>query len=497
MGCPRDTRHAYWSVLAIVVFGAVPAFAQQRRTTLDDVARAMGGKDRIVAIRTLVMEGEGSNYNLGQNLTPNADLPRFEVTEYRRIVDFAERRARLEQLRTPRFPAGNPTPQRQRLAVDSDLAFDLLPDGSTRRASALNAVDRANELLHHPVGFLQAAFTSGAEVTEEAPRGGRRWIRLNSGGNKFGMLVDRRTNLPAAIEKVIYHPVLGDAVLATEFADWRDVDGVKLPTRITQRLDGRWSLSDIRLTSQQVNGDVGDLAAPADVRSAAVPTPVVNVAVEEIAPGVWYLAGQTHHSVAVEMKDEVLLIEAPQNDARTLAVIAKTRELRPEKPVRRLINTHHHFDHSGGVRAAMAEGLTIVTHSANKAFFDSLGKRRHFIEKDTLARVRRTARVEGVPSKRVISDGTRSVELHAIRGSTHSGSMLMVYLPAERLLVEADLYSPPAVGAPPVAAPFASVLVQNIDRLGLQVDRVVPIHGRVVPVADLRAAAETGRAGTD
>jgi glyoxylase-like metal-dependent hydrolase (beta-lactamase superfamily II) len=196
------------------------------------------------------------------------------------------------------------------------------------------------------------------------------------------------------------------------------------------------------------------------------------------------------------MRDHLLLVEAPQSDARTLAVIQRARTLRPGKPVRAVITTHHHFDHTGGVRAAIAEGLTVITHARNKPFFDELARRRHFIVADALANSRQPARIQGVGPRTVLSDGTRTVEIHQIRGSQHAKAfqhaetLLMVYLPAEKLLIEADLYSPPAVNATtPPYAPFAANLVENIDRLGLQVERVVPIHGRVVPMSDLRAAA--------
>jgi glyoxylase-like metal-dependent hydrolase (beta-lactamase superfamily II) len=160
--------------------------------------------------------------------------------------------------------------------------------------------------------------------------------------------------------------------------------------------------------------------------------------------------------------------------------------------VRAVINTHHHFDHAGGLRAAMSEGLTVITHAGNVAFFRDLARRRYQIVEDALSRTPRTPRVEGVATRRVLADSTRRVEVHHIRGSQHAATLLMVYLPAERLLIEADVYSPPApnVTSPPPAI-FAPNLVANIDRLGLQVDRIVPIHGRVVPVSDLRAAAQT------
>jgi len=268
---------------------------------------------------------------------------------------------------------------------------------------------------------------------------------------------------------------------------------VKLPMRIVQRIDGRWTLSDIRLTTARINADVGDLAAPAAVRAANPPVPTVNVTVDTLAPGVWLLAGQSHHSVAIEMGDHMLLVEAPQNEARTLAVIARARELRPGKPIQAVINTHHHFDHAGGIRAAMSEDLRIITHSGNVAFFRDLAGRRFQIVEDELSKqpTRPTSRVQGVATRRVLRDSTRTVEIHHIRGNAHAGTLLMVYLPAERLLIEADVYTPPAanVASPPPAI-FAPNLVENIDRLGLRVDRIVPIHGRVVPVSDLRAAAQ-------
>jgi len=179
--------------------------------------------------------------------------------------------------------------------------------------------------------------------------------------------------------------MLGDVVLETRFSDWREVDGLRVPMHIVQRLDNLpWS--DLRLASTRVNADVGDLAAPAAVKIASPAAVAVNITIDSIAPGVWHLTGQSHHSVAIEMPDHMLLVEAPQNEARTLAVIERTRALRPGKPIRAVINTHHHFDHSGGIRAAMSEGLTIVTHSANAPFFKDLAKRQFLIVPDRQAR---------------------------------------------------------------------------------------------------------------
>lgn len=496
-----NRRYALWLLTTPAVFLFVPGAGAQRpgRPLMEEVARAMGGRDRVLSVRTLLLAGTGEQYSLGQNMSPEAAPPIFAVTELRRSIDFANRRWRHEQSREPRFPTGNTALQRTRLGYDS-VAYDILADGTVRRAAARADAARANELLYHPIGFLQVALAPGTELTEERSRGDLRHVRMNAGGNKLAIFIDRRTSLPVRIEKIEYHPVLGDVVFGTTFSDWRTVDGLRLPMRMVWRIDERWQLSDIRLSRVSVNADVGDLTAPAAVRAAQPLAQVVSVTSEEIAPGVWYLAGQSHHSVAIEMRDHLLLVEAPQNAFRTRAVIEKARTLRPAKPVRAVINTHHHFDHSGGIRAAIAEGLTVITHARNKPFFDELARRRHFIVTDGLANSPRQARIQGVGPRTVLSDGTRTVEIHQIRGAEHSGTflhgetMLMVYLPAEKLLIEADLYSPPAPNATTQPyAPFAANLVENIDQLGLQVDRIVPIHGRVVPMSDLRAAANPAR----
>jgi glyoxylase-like metal-dependent hydrolase (beta-lactamase superfamily II) len=468
------------------------AFGQSRTPTLDAVARAMGGKDRVLGVRTLVIEAKGDNYNFGQNLTPTAELGRFEVTQSTRTIDFLNRRWRLEQTREPRFVTGNVAPQRQRFGIDGDVAYNIGNNDAMQRVGGQAAVDRANELLHHPIGFVQAAYGPNTEVFEDRLDGEVIRIRINPNGNKIEMFVDSRTMLPLRTAKHTYHPMLGDVLLEFVTADWRDFDGIKHPGRITQRSDGRWVLSEYRVTSVGVNADAGAITASAEVRAQPVPTPAApNVVVEEVAPGVWSLAGQSHHTIAIEQSNRIVLIEAPQNDARTLAAIAKARELRPGKALGPLVNTHHHFDHAGGIRAAISQGLTILTHEGNRDFYENtVYPRRHFIVQDELARNPKPLQITAVGDKLVLKDSLRTIELYQVSGNQHSGTMLIAYLPAERVLIQADLYNPPAPNATTMPAfPFVSNLLENIQRRGLQVDRVVGIHGRVVPFSELQAAA--------
>jgi glyoxylase-like metal-dependent hydrolase (beta-lactamase superfamily II) len=184
--------------------------------------------------------------------------------------------------------------------------------------------------------------------------------------------------------------------------------------------------------------------------------------------------------VLVEFSDHLTLIEAPQNDTRALAVIAKARELRPTKPLTQVINTHHHFDHSGGIRAAVSEGLTVITHRANAAFFQQAVGHTHSIVPDALARNPKPLKIETVDDEIVLKDSTRTVNLYHIVGNAHADTLLMAYFPRERLLVEADVYSPGGA-----VAPYAANLMANIRKRHLRIDRILPIHGMIVPYGEL------------
>jgi glyoxylase-like metal-dependent hydrolase (beta-lactamase superfamily II) len=166
------------------------------------------------------------------------------------------------------------------------------------------------------------------------------------------------------------------------------------------------------------------------------------------------------------------------------------KTLAPGKPIRYVVNSHGHFDHSGGVRAAVAEGATVVTGAANVPYFERALAVPNGVRPDRLAQSGKTAKFVAVGDRLSMADSMRVIEFHAIAGSAHAESFLMVYLPEERILIEADAFTPGAPNTPPPATPNPNNLnlIANIERLGFPVDRIVPLHGRVVPLAELYAA---------
>ena len=473
--------------VCLALFTAVMVSACSRSTPeqqpVNEAAEALGGASRIQSVKTIVIEGEGTQGNLGQDMTPEATGQTFTVTSYRRAVDVAGGRARTELTRTPNFQyfAGQ-MPQKLVQGVDGEVGYNVAANGTATRTPNVAATDRRVEIYHHPITSVRAALDAGSTVSNPRSEDGQSLVDVRTAnGVTFTLAIDGGTKLPVRVISTSDNTNLGDVVIETTFADYQDVGGVQLPTRITTKTD-EVTTADIRVTKQAVDGDVGDLAAPSAAASAApmAGPPPATVTVEELAPRVWLLAGQSHHSVLVEFDDHLTLIEAPQNETRALAVIAKARELRPNKPLTQLVVSHHHFDHSGGVRAAMSEGLTVIAHENATEYLEEAGKRPHATVPDALVKNPKPVNVEGVDGERALMDKTMTVNLYTIDGNPHADTLLMAYFPRERLLVEADVFTPGAA-----VAPYAPNLLENIRKRNLRVDRIVPLHGKVVPFSEL------------
>jgi glyoxylase-like metal-dependent hydrolase (beta-lactamase superfamily II) len=274
---------------------------------------------------------------------------------------------------------------------------------------------------------------------------------------------------------------MGDLPVEAWHSGYKDFGGVKFPAMIVEKQAG-FPVLILSVTDVKPN-------APVTIQpSAPQPPPAASVQTEKVADGVFYLKGGSHHSVAVEFADHTAVIEAPLNEQRSLSVIGEVKRLIPNKPIRYLINTHHHFDHAGGLRTYVAEGATIITHETNKEFLEKAFSAPRTLNPDRLAQTPRVASVEAVAGeKKVLADGTRTLELHLIKGNPHHDGILMAFLPKEKLLVEVDVYTPGATASAP--NPNAANTVENLERLKLDFDRILPLHGPgAVPRTDIYAA---------
>jgi glyoxylase-like metal-dependent hydrolase (beta-lactamase superfamily II) len=478
------TRRHLFSALAITLAAAGCARPTPEQQFIDDAFAALGGRSRVETVKTLTIEGAGVNYNLGQDLRPEAATQTFAVTGYRRVIDVGNGRQRIEQTRTPKFAYfQGPQPQKQVQALDGRVAFNVNAAGQATRVGAIAEIDRRADFFHHPLTLLRAAQAPATTVANVRTVGAGRQADIKTADLLFTITLDA-AGVPVSVSSTSYHANLGDVVMTTTFSDYQDVSGLKLPAHLAGTVDD-FTTWEIRAASQTLDAEVGDLAAPAAVSAPAAPAAAPNVVVESVGKGVWLLAGQSHHSALVEFSDHLMLIDAPQSEARTLAVIAKARETVPGKPLTQLVTTHHHFDHTAGMRAAIAEGLTVITHEGNRAWVENMTRRPHTRQPDALQKNPRPLTVETVGAEREFKDPTMAVTLYHVAGNPHSDTMLMAYIPSARVVIQVDAFSPGAQ-----ANPYAANLLHGIQSRKLAVDRIVPLHGATAPIADLLKAGQ-------
>ena len=507
-------------VLAVFAAALLPpatAHAQTAQSVLQAAAKTMGTN----TLKCVTYTGSGYVGLVGQNHDIREDWPRVELAGYTRTLNFDAKAGMEERLiRQGNYPTrgGGGIPiqgeQRQTQFVSDLFAWNVGANGMPAPAPAAAEV-RQLELWLNPHGFIKAAMAPGANPTlitryESGATGGLSSIRqrrLNIisfvalGKYRVNGTINDQ-NLVERIQTWTANPVRGDMNLEGEFTQWRDVQGVKFPGNFHHHTDYddetqppnyngghnslTFSVKDIR-----VNDCGPAITVPDAVRTAKAPP--ARVETTRLADGVYYLTGGSHHSVAVEFRDYTVVIEAPLDEERVLAVVEAVYKAIPNKPIRYAVNSHHHFDHLGGVRAMFHEGATIVTHESNRNFYkqEVLSYAPRTVQPDRLSLHPPTEFAEGyqletVDQKHTISDGTKLMDVYYVQGSPHAEGMLMVYLPQSKLLVQADMYNPPNAGTPaPATAPPAAVnLYDNIKAYNLDVTTMVNLHGRAVPWAE-------------
>jgi glyoxylase-like metal-dependent hydrolase (beta-lactamase superfamily II) len=405
------------------------------------------------------------------------------------VADFEKGRSVNEQVTTP--IGGLSTKTRAVLRGDSGFGHNLLTNVVTP-ATPGGLTGARTALRRDPLSILVTASRRADTlryVGEDVVDGEKNDVITfaDADGTQITLYVGARTGLLTKYETIADNPVLGDTVTETRLSDYRPVGGVQAPFRVVTRVAGQVT-QDVKYTDIKVNAspDAALYDPPAAApQVTALPGPA-TVAVTKIADDVFLLGGSSHNSLLVTLPDHSLLVEAPLSDDRTQAVMAKIKEIVPGKPVRYVVMTHYHFDHSGGLRGWIAQGATIVTTASNKAFVEQVAAAKHTIRPDELSRAPRAAVVETYAGKRVFSGGDRVVEIYDVGPNPHVAEMTVAYLPKEKTLFVADLFSIPAEGPIAPAGANTRAFAEKIQALGLQVEKIAPAHGRIGTIDELK-----------
>lgn len=469
---------------ALVAFAVIILFGGRVDAQETDLQRIADVLD-VSTTKTFQFTANGTMWAVGQNRSSVAPLPRYYVKSLTRIYDFTASAMRQEMVRAqgenpPSGGGGQPllADQRQVAMVSGAVAWGEGSNNPLGRPHQVN--ERAHQIVISPHGLVRAALANNAAVVKRIIDGRPMMVVsfTHDGKHKVVAYVNDQ-NAIERVESSYGHPVVGDAKVVTNYGPYRDFGGVKFPSKVIQYDEGLPVL-DVTVTAVRANPTF-NIEVPASAHS----TPTV-VKSEKAADGVWFISGDSHNSALVELKDYLVVIEAPHGDTRSMAVMAEVKKLVPNKPIKYLVNTHHHFDHSGGVRAYAAEGATIITHELNRPVYERAAANSWNLAPDLLARSKKKPVFQTMGDNMVLTDGSRSVELYQINGNAHHDGIIMAYLRKEKLLIQADAFSPR--GVPKTPNPFTVNLEANVRRLNLDVDKILPLHENIVPYVELLKA---------
>jgi glyoxylase-like metal-dependent hydrolase (beta-lactamase superfamily II) len=495
--------------LATVLVWVVSA-QSDLKSVVDKSMKAMGVEN----VKTLTITApEGGDGAVGQQYNPHSDHWRwFADKNWVRSVDFDAKGWRDVRERGEGEPAGQ--------CGGNGTSCPLQP--ITAQPPTVTTANNFNNQIQFsmlPLGFLKMALEKNATVSKEKKftvlsfplENGTAYKTTVKGYIDDKGFVDR-------VETMIDQGMLGDIKWEVAFTNYKDFGGVKFPTSIVQRQGGpkilEMAVSDVKanqpvdLTPPAGRGGKGGPGGPGGAKGGAAkggdgkgappefaggdgkgkggpgggrgPAAPAAIESEDLGGGFWLVTGG-YGAVVANFKDYIIVIEGPSGDARVDQIISEAKRLVPNKPIKYVINTHAHFDHSQGLRDFVAEGATIITNQGNKGYFEKVLANPHMLVPDNLQKknAKPKIKVEYVGDMKKITDGEHEIDLYKVMNSTHDANMMVAYLPKQKILIEADEFNvlnPTPTAPVPMPNQYQVNLLANIERLHLDVDRIIPIH---------------------
>jgi glyoxylase-like metal-dependent hydrolase (beta-lactamase superfamily II) len=487
------------------------------QTYVDSAVVAIGGREALLGLKSQRIVSHGENFEPDQAVQPGGEPRKVATFTCTLLRDLITGKVRYEWHRD--IPPPFSTMWKYTEIINADEGVILGADGgrspAQRPSSAARIAARRKELSRSAASVLVNALSRSSSflrLMDQMIRGRKHIvIAYDNQGQQVIMAIDGDSRLLTKVEFLEDDPIYGDTQNELFFDDWRQVGALKLPFELLYRVNGQEVMvehidsieNDIELKSEDFtipealaqvdhnDGRRGDVSSQWLLRRVALGSPLddeqTRVELAAVGKGVWHVTGGSHHSMVIEMTDHLVVVEAPLYEERSQAVLAELARKFPGKPVRTVVNTHFHNDHSGGLRAYVAVGASVVTGKVNESFLQSMFNAPHSRVPDSLQREKKAAVIETVErEKKIIADDERSVEVYPVI-SSHSAGMLVVYLPKEKLLFVSDLFSP---GAPRQIAAFCRELLDAIQKYNLPVVGIVGGHGnKVGALADVRHAA--------
>ena len=439
---------------------------------LSNAAEAMGGLDSIQDVKTQFIMAEGKRFEPGQKFEPIEQPLSVSNFSYDLTQNLSSDELQMNWHRDVIYPYPNKLDYSVVLANNSGFTYGkdglFSPEKAPMKQSAIIALLKEH-LISSPLLLLQNAIKNPDLIQvqqDQMFRGSQHHVVTLSPKEDMPpirIFLDKGTFLPSKVETIEDDPIYGDVLIEVFFDDWREVDGVMFPHLVTHELsdeviEERRNFIDTNLklapdtfviptNIQNISGDVekdasrGWLESQWYLRMHAFGIPHYDIHhianFTEISPGVYHVTGSTHHSLVVELKNYIVVVEPPLYEERSQVVINEIAKRWPDKPIRYVVATHAHDDHIGGLRAYAAEGATMICSEASLPEVEHILNSAHTVRPDSFqSNPPKQVRIETVsPDKKMtLSDGNKSIEVYTVN-NTHSNGMLAVYLPSEKVLL--------------------------------------------------------------
>jgi glyoxylase-like metal-dependent hydrolase (beta-lactamase superfamily II) len=506
-----------FSAAVLIALGhGLPAAAQTAPLDLvKQGVEAQGGVDALRAIMTLSAKADAKHWEPGQSFSINGEARFLGDSTVTFTADLATGAVRSDWERDMKYPAM----EKLKYSEISFPTYAAVVDdkGETKPASGIRHAAERRELVRASPRLLLTALEHPERVAaiEDQELGHQTYpsVALTVGPTRFIVLFDRATKLPAAVRTRDEDNIWGDSNYDLVLSDWKDVSGAKIASTQSYRLNG--------LEVQHINFKDITANAAVDPKAFAVPDAVQEAAKKpapasvpyqwvirriflgrftdsdaiyfasgggfklvELAPNVQMVQGGGANNLIVNLKDGLAVFDAPTDEGQSRWVIDAAKAKYPGKPIKYLVLTHHHMDHTGGMRAFVAEGATVIVPAPDKAYFEQVIKAPHTLEPDAEQKAMKAAMVEEVKDTFAIKDDTVEINLYNI-ANPHVDGMLLAHVVKDNVLWVTDLISPrgPITRNPATVAVGAALRKYDITNA-----TIAGGHGTTAKQADIAPA---------
>lgn len=459
-----------------------PAKVENKQATgyskIKRMAKSMGGFEKILALQGLEFMSKGSRFEPEQSDMPGGEFVHVVDYDYRLNYGLGKQLLRTEWINDVKYPF---IEQRQFTEVingkhgavfgfDTVIAPAQAPMLSTRIGARVkqNLVSSPLALIHYASQHADQVKFLGIKEFNHRPH---QVISLPGWDQPIRLFIDIDSKLPSKAETLEDDTIYGDANWEIVFSGWTRVNGIKVPSKLTHKLNGRTINSEVRDSinlTRTLNSELftvpvellaefnldqfawGIRASQWFNRFLSIGIPFdldqrteASVQLVEVAPKVFHILGFTHNSMIIEMSDYLIVVEAPLYEDRTQAILSTIKQRWPAKPIKYVVVSHFHNDHIGGIRGYGDIGATLIVGEGTKDHYEAIFEAPHTVYPDAYAAHEGDVEIETVEAGKdlVLTDGTRNVRIFDV-ANRHAIGTLIPFVEDAKLVFVSDLYSP-------------------------------------------------------